>query len=255
MQENQWYIPVVSICPVREHPNHRSEMTSQLLLGERVRVQEINSEGWLYIESVHDGYRGWCQGIQLALLAQEHPLEPIGYFDKELGFANVNGQPMPVFMGSPVYSDALQAGRFTISFTGLTCNSSTDAPLETLSEIAYQYLNTPYLWGGRTFAGIDCSGFAQMVYRQIGIHLPRDAWQQAGEGQMVGFLQEAQPGDLAFFDDDEGKITHVGLLLNDHEIIHASGKVRVDDIDHQGIMSRDQQKRTHKLRVIKRIIN
>jgi hypothetical protein len=247
------YIPVVSVCPVREAPNHRSEMTSQLLLGEQVHVLDNSVSGWLQIRSLHDGYEGWCQAIQLAELAT--PIEPTGYYDRELGFANVNGQPMPVFMGTPVYPEPINAGVFSISFTGLRINTVDEDKHIQLQEIALQYLNTAYLWGGRTFAGIDCSGFVQMVYRQLGIHMQRDAWMQATEGESIGFLQEAQPGDLAFFDEPDGRITHVGILLNDHEIIHSSGKVRIDDIDHQGIISRDQKKRTHQLRIIKRYFN
>jgi len=91
-----------------------------------------------------------------------------------------------------------------------------------------------------------------MVYRQLDIHLQRDAWLQAREGESIGFLQEARCGDLAFFDEPDSRISHVGILLNDREIIHASGKVRVDDIDHAGILSRDQGKRTHRLRLIRR---
>lgn len=253
MVNDKIYVPVVSTCAVRETPNHRGEMSSQLLLGEQVHVLDYSMEGWLQVRSLHDGYEGWCQAIQLAVLDTEIG-EPLGYFDRELGFANVNGQPMPVFMGTPVYASTIQAGVFTISLTGLTCQPDTGDKRLQVQELAVQYLNSPYLWGGRTFAGIDCSGFAQMVYRQLGIHLLRDAYQQAEQGELIGFLQEAQPGDLAFFDDPDGKITHVGILLNDHEIIHASGKVRIDDIDHQGILSRDQKKRTHQLRVIKRLI-
>jgi hypothetical protein len=244
------YIPVVSVCPVREAANHRSEMTSQLLLGEQVKVLDNSVAGWLQIRSLHDGYEGWCQAIQLAELAT--PAEPTGYYDRELGFANVNGQPMPVFMGTPVYTAPIQAGVFSISFTGLSTHTVEEDKQVQVAEIALQYLNTPYLWGGRTFAGIDCSGFVQMVYRQLGIHMQRDAWMQAGEGESIGFLQEVQAGDLAFFDEPDGRITHVGILLNDREIIHSSGKVRIDDIDHQGIISRDQKKRTHQLRIIKR---
>lgn len=245
------YIPVVSVCPVRETPNHRTEMSSQLLLGEQVHVLDRSVEGWLQIRSIHDGYEGWCQAIQLAEL-NPPVTEPAGYFDRELGFANVNGQPMPVFMGTPVYESTLTAGVFSISFTGLSIQADPADKHLQVQELALQYLNSPYLWGGRTFAGIDCSGFAQMVYRQLGIHLLRDAYLQAGEGESVGFLQEVEPGDLAFFDEPDGRITHVGILLNDHEIIHSSGKVRIDDIDHDGIISRDQKRRTHRLRIIKR---
>jgi hypothetical protein len=247
------YIPVVAICPVRELPDHRSEMTSQLLLGEQVQVLNDSNPYWLQVKSIHDGYEGWCQKIQLAGVFGKAP-EISGYFNGDIGISNVNGQPMNVFTGTPVYGSDLQAGNFHLSFTGLSFfSNATTTPKEALiRQVAFQYLNSSYLWGGRTPAGIDCSGYAQMVYRQFGVHLLRDAWLQAGEGEPIGFLQEAKCGDLAFFDEPDGRISHVGILLNDHEIIHASGKVRIDDIDHEGIISRDQSKRTHHLRVIRR---
>ncbi len=118
--------------------------------------------------------------------------------------------------------------------------------------IALKYLNTAYLWGGKSNFGIDCSGFSQTVYKFLHHRLLRDAWQQATQGEVVALLQDATCGDLAFFDSAEGKITHVGILLNDHEIIHASGKVRIDGIDNFGIVNRDSSVRTHQLRMIKR---
>ncbi|MBC6493105.1 C40 family peptidase [Flavihumibacter stibioxidans] len=252
METENIYIPIVAVCAVREAADHRSEMTSQLLLGEQVQVlDEVRGE-WLQIRSLHDGYEGWCQKIQLAPLASPVP-EIKGYFNGSFGISNVNGQPMNIFMGTPVYDGEIHAGAFSLCFDGLTHQVRPVAnPAELIIPVAMQYLNTSYLWGGRTVAGIDCSGFAQMVYRQLGIHLLRDAYLQAGEGHSVGFLQEARCGDLAFFDEPDGRITHVGILLNDQEIIHSSGKVRIDDIDHQGIISRDQKKRTHHLRVIRR---
>ena len=113
-------------------------------------------------------------------------------------------------------------------------------------------LHTAYVWGGRSAFGIDCSGFTQLVFKSFGIVLFRDAYQQATQGEVVGFLQEAKTGDLAFFDNAEGRITHVGMLINEHEIIHASGKVRIDRIDSQGIVNVDTNERTHQLRIIKR---
>jgi cell wall-associated NlpC family hydrolase len=121
-----------------------------------------------------------------------------------------------------------------------------------IKQIAFKFLNTSYLWGGKSVFGIDCSGYAQAVYKLLNVYLPRDAWQQAEAGTAVNFLQEAQCGDLAFFDNENGKIIHVGILLNDHEIIHSSGKVRIDKIDTQGILNLETKQRTHQLRIIKR---
>lgn len=117
---------------------------------------------------------------------------------------------------------------------------------------AGSYLNTPYLWGGRSPYGIDCSGFTQMVFKQFGIRLKRDAWQQAGQGEVVDFLQSAKAGDLAFFDNDEGKISHIGIMVDNSQVMHASGKVRTDIIDNQGIYNEEMKRYTHKLRIIKR---
>ena len=127
-------------------------------------------------------------------------------------------------------------------------------PKSDLITTAYQYLNAPYLWGGKTPFGIDCSGFTQMVYKLNGYHLLRDASQQAGQGDALSFIEESEPGDLAFFDNDEGKIIHVGIMMENNYIIHASGKVRIDRLDHLGIYNAEQNRHTHRLRVIKKII-
>ena len=116
------------------------------------------------------------------------------------------------------------------------------------------FLNAPYLWGGRTPFGIDCSGFTQIVYRLQGINIPRDAHQQAEVGNTLSFIEESQEGDLAFFDDSEGEITHVGIIMNNNNIIHASGKVRIDKLDQQGIFNIEKKIHTHKLRIIKSIV-
>ena len=127
-------------------------------------------------------------------------------------------------------------------------------PKENIIETSFLYLNAPYLWGGKTPFGIDCSGFTQMVYKLNGYKLLRDASQQATQGEALSFIEESEPGDLAFFDNSEGIITHVGIIMKDNYIIHAHGKVRIDRLDHSGIYNVDKKIHTHKLRVIKKII-
>jgi len=123
-----------------------------------------------------------------------------------------------------------------------------------LVDTALLYLNTPYLWGGKTPFGIDCSGFAQMVYKMNGYVLKRDAGQQSQQGEPLSFIEESEPGDLAFFDNNEGLIDHVGIILKDNHIIHVHGHVRIDRLDHTGIFNTDEKIYTHKLRVIKKIV-
>ena len=136
-------------------------------------------------------------------------------------------------------------------FDGLSTQGYVDK--NKLRQNALIILNAPYVWGGRSPLGIDCSGLTQIVYRLQGIDLPRDAYQQAKVGTTLSFIEESEVGDLAFFDDKEGKVIHVGIILEDNHIIHASGKVRIDRIDQQGIFNSEIGKHTHKLRLIKSI--
>ena len=125
---------------------------------------------------------------------------------------------------------------------------------ESIVEDALGFLNAPYLWGGRSFFGIDCSGFTQIIYKINGIKLPRDAYQQVECGEALDFVEEAKGGDLAFFENENGDIIHVGIMLDDQKIIHAHGKVRIDELDSIGVFNKEQNKHTHKLRIIKRIV-
>jgi hypothetical protein len=236
-------ICAVPVAPLRSEPNHRSEMVSQLLLGEVVTCQE-NSGDFVLIRNQYDEYTGWCQRSQLLLIE--------GLAAAFIQPATWNGFPMQVPLGAPV-GNLLQ-----LNFPGFTYEGKLQAAGElpfdktTILSVIQSYHQVPYLWGGKSVFGIDCSGFCQQVYRFFGKRIPRDASQQALVGEMVGFLEEAQCGDLAFFESEEGKITHVGLLLTSREIMHASGKVRVDDIDQWGIINRDTGQRTHTLRLIRR---
>jgi hypothetical protein len=226
-------------------------MTSQLLLGEYAEVLEEQKE-FVQIKCLYDGYIGWCQRVQLAFT--EEVVTTTQFVVNEFYKVHINQQPCRISFGMPVFQQALVFNHFTINYANVEALDATSTEFLSESIIKYSsiFLNTPYLWGGRTLFGIDCSGFAQQVYKLFNKQLPRDAYQQAEQGEALGFLEEAVCGDLAFFDNEAGFITHVGIMLNNHQIIHASGRVRIDNIDSGGIISSDTGLRTHRLRVVKR---
>lgn len=242
-------LSLLPIIPLRGEPSSKSEMVSQLLFGEKYKVLHIQPD-WLKIETIDDNYIGWINDTQAHLVSETdwNNLNNASVVTK-FPFVQimVNQIPMQISTGSKIYLNQLHLGNFQFVFDKVIDKKD-------VAQTALQYLNTPYLWGGKSPWGIDCSGFTQTVFNQIGIDLKRDAYQQAEQGTLLAFLTEAKLGDLAFFDNEEGKITHVGMMLNNETIIHASGKVRIDKIDNYGIINTDSKKYSHKLRFIKRII-
>lgn len=250
----------VSIAPVRALPSDKSEMVTQLLFGETIEVME-RKDNWVHIVCAWDGYMGWVDGKQLKRIT---PSEFDAYTDDQtLNLSLVEGLMasdhfIPLTLGAvlPRY-DGLrcQLGEQSYQFSG-TVITPKKARLSTdwIVKIAKRYLHAPYLWGGRSPFGIDCSGLTQMVYKIAGIRLLRDASQQVTQGRPVDFLEQCEPGDLAFFDSGKGQIAHVGIILPDCHIIHASGKVRIDKLDHFGIFNKEQSRYTHQLRVVKRLL-
>ena len=250
----------LSLVPLRAEPSDRSEMISQLLFGDHFEIYEVRDR-WVRIKTGYDEYEGWIDAKQYVNIDQD-TYSALNTCSMILGLKihhpvknTVNDEVLNIVAGStlPGYSN----GQFKISETTYSVlyppfKPSPDLFSNEVSAVAKFYLNTPYLWGGRSAFGIDCSGFSQMVFKQFNLRLKRDAWQQALQGEAVDFLQEAKAGDLAFFDDEEGKIIHVGRLLSSNLIIHASGKVKVDMIDTEGIYSTQLKRYTHKLRIIKR---
>lgn len=243
--------------PLRFEPNDRSEIVSQVLFGEFFEIMET-TKNWLRIQLHDDGYEGWIDS------KQSRPISDSDFKKLKEKALILNGDLVeyistkenmliPIPLGSSI--SFLQIPEINTSvylFEGL--ESKGIQPKSNLISTAFLYLNAPYLWGGKTPFGIDCSGFTQMVYKLNGYSLLRDASQQATLGEALSFIEESEPGDLAFFDNEEGKIIHVGIIMNDNYIIHASGKVRIDRLDHLGIFNAETNRHTHKLRVIKRII-
>ncbi len=247
----------VPVAPLRTEPDHRAEMVSQLLFGECGIITIVEKKGWIKIVSKLDAYTGWCHPSHFQEIDDSHY-----YFEEEFLTADwvneidFNGHPMWVPLGSSL--GAMKNGKATwrrnvVHFSGNVWDpAAAKQDAKTIKQFAFKFLNTAYLWGGRSVFGVDCSGFTQMVFKFLNIQLLRDAQQQAMQGELIGFLQQARCGDLAFFDNAAGEIIHVGILLNEHEIIHSAGKVRVDKIDNQGIVDTETGVQTQQLRIIKR---
>ncbi|MBW7845287.1 MAG: C40 family peptidase [Bacteroidia bacterium] len=241
-------ICTLSVVPVRKMPDSTSEITTQLLFGDQYVINKIEEE-WIEITTITDNYTGFISKKQSS-----------NYNDEIMEWEVNTSFPFAVLRCNlgllyiPAGATLPANNTFTLGNITFTKEKSIQIETQPIANIAKNYLNTPYLWGGKTFMGIDCSGFTQMVFKQYGINIPRDAYQQAELGKTIQFIEEGKTGDLAFFDNLEGKITHVGILLNNSTIIHASGKVRIDRIDHFGILPNESNNYSHKLRIIKRII-
>ncbi len=247
---------IVPVAPLRIEPSHRSEMVSQLLFGEAAEITERAPGGWAKIKCDWDGYEGWITASHLT--ADGFSAHWNYYLTDEWSneiILNHNFMVVPLNAHIPQIGEVLATAKNKWEFKRVIASRHQKQSPEHLLAIARMYLNTPYLWGGKSVFGIDCSGLVQQVFKRAMLRLPRDAWQQAETGTTLHFLQEAQPCDVAFFDNEEGRIIHTGILLNDHSILHASGKVRIDAIDTDGIVNSDTGARTHHLRIIKRMIS
>src|SRR5690606_14526468 len=248
----QYGICTLSIVPVRMQPADVSEMLTQLLFGEYFKILE--ERGILTrIRIAFDSYEGWVSNNQILKIEEqlfEQHLDETPIYSADLieFITNEGGNLIHIPMGS-VLNYAIRDDRSR--FEGHTVSGINDKT--EIIKTALLYLNTPYLWGGKTPFGIDCSGLTQMVYRLNGHFLKRNSAQQATQGEALSFIEESETGDLDFFDDNEGNIVHVGIMMHDNYIIHVDGKVRIDRIDHSGIYNVDLRKHTHQLRVIKKI--
>jgi hypothetical protein len=248
----QYGISHLSIAPLRHEPSDPSELVSQVLYGDCFKVLEQRKK-WSKIRLAFDDYEGWIDNKQYIEITEDM-------------YKNLSSESLKISADLVEYITT-ENGHLNLIPLGATLNGLTllnhhfdgdsitgKQPKEKLVETAFMYLNAPYLWGGKTPFGIDCSGFTQMVYKLNGHKIFRDASQQATQGEALSFIEESEPGDLAFFDNSEGVITHVGIIMKDNYIIHAHGCVRVDRLDHTGIFNTERNVHTHKLRVIKRIV-
>jgi hypothetical protein len=247
----------LAIIPLRFEPSDRSEIVSQVLFGEHFEVLEELKQ-WRRIRLHYDNYEGWVDSKQFQIISEADYItlskEPIVLNADLIDYISApNNTLLPIPLGASLsFLNHSNINSAHFEFDGTKTSGIQDK--NKLINTAFMYLNAPYLWGGKTPFGIDCSGFTQMVYKLNGHYLHRDASQQATQGDALSFIEESEPGDLAFFDNEEGNIIHVGIIMENNYIIHASGKVRVDRLDHLGIFNPETQKHTHKLRVIKKVI-
>jgi cell wall-associated NlpC family hydrolase len=252
----------LSIIPCRKEPSDRSEMVTQLLFGDHFEVLEVQGS-WCRIKIAYDNYECWIDKKQFLPIAQP-TFDILNSTEQfcvneliQIVTDNRIAQLFPICIGStlPGFDNGECAvENSTFAYDGAFVNGHLPFSKNGIIDTAMMYLNSPYLWGGKSPFGIDCSGFTQMVYKLNGIKIKRDAYQQAEEGETLSFVEEAEPGDLAFFDNDEGRIVHVGIVMDLNKIIHASGKVRIDGFDHQGIFNNEKKDYSHRLRLLKRIV-
>lgn len=251
----------LSIVPVRAQPADQSEQVTQLLFGDHYAIiSTAENKKWHKIRIIYDDYEGWIDAKQHYSITEDY-FEQINNSDYKITLDYTSSilfkkQVINILIGSvlPISTSELFKIEEQLAFNGEAKSLTQKRNYEFLKTIAMRYINSPYLWGGKTPFGIDCSGFTQQVFKISGYKLQRDARAQALQGDAVEDLTQAIPGDLLFFQNPEGRINHVGILLEENEVIHASGRVRIDQVDSAGILDTSNNLYTHKLASIRRII-
>ena len=238
-----------SIVPVRAEASEESEQLTQLIFGETCTILEEKPR-WKRVKSDLDGQTGW---VDFKMITAMSPAEYRNYaprwqkttarvcFPVAFAVSGNNGQTIPLSMGTrlPDYRD----GQFSVLGVPFRIQPDMVTPealemnAENLMRVTRFMLNVPYLWGGKNALGMDCSGFTQIVHSLFGHNLLRNAREQITQGRKISSLRSVKPGDLAFFDHEDGRITHVGLLLDSQRIMHCSGRIKIERIDQSGIWS------------------
>ncbi|MEP2058586.1 MAG: NlpC/P60 family protein [Maribacter litoralis] len=249
----QYGICHLSVMPMRNMPDQAAELVTQLLFGEHYKVLE-SRKNWSRVKTVFDKCEGWIMNSQLTFipedeyLALESSSSPKYVTELISLIEDSNKMVTPILIGSSIRDTS----SLPVTFDGKTVQG--EQLKEKLVKTALLYLNSPELKGGKSPFGIDSAGFAQMVYKINGYHLLRTAESQSKQGTALSFVEESEAGDLAFFDNTNGEIDHVGIIMDNNYVIHVNGKVRIDRIDHTGIFNNDLRTYTHQLRVIKKIV-
>jgi gamma-D-glutamyl-L-lysine dipeptidyl-peptidase len=251
----------LSVVPVRAESSDKAEQVTQLLFGDHYEVIDTDKEKkWIWIRTNYDQYEGWIDAKQHHVISKEY-FEYLNHAEFKIttdvtSSILYNKSRQLILMGSmiPISSSELFKMEEQFAFIGEAKNLGQKREFEFVRTIAVKYLNSPYLWGGKSTFGVDCSGFTQMVFKICGYRLLRDAGQQALQGKAVAAVHESKPGDVAFFKNADGKINHVGILIEKDKIIHSSGRVRVDTFTEEGILNQDTKTYSHQFSHLRRIL-
>ena len=249
----QYGICPLSIVSVRSSADDTSELVSQILYGEYFKVLECRKI-WSKIRIAYDGCEGWVINHQVKFIEEDtyevleklkHPV----YSSELVSFVETEARVLiPIVLGSSSQNASL------LSHNSDGNHLPRNSKKENLVQTALLFLNAPHLRGGKTPFGIDASGFTKMVHKINGYRLLRSIQEQSVQGSALSFIEESEAGDLAFFDNKEGEICHVGIIMDHNYIIHVDGKVRIDRLDHTGIFNTEDGKYSYQLRVIKKIV-
>jgi len=229
---------------LRREPSHSSELASQLLLGETVRVLGPEKSGWTRVRNDADGYTGWVRawGLVPATAARAARWRQRARARIGVPMALIRAKPRggagvsPAFFGNRLIAGRASRGSVPVElpdgrrgFVPAAALAARRPPR--LEERVSSLLGTPYLWGGRTPAGYDCSAFVQQVLLEQGLELPRDAREQCRVSRKLPPAERLRPGDLAFFRRPGEPASHVGLALGDGYFAHCRGRVTVSSVD------------------------
>lgn len=252
----------LSIVPVRAESSDKSEQVTQLLFGDHYEItSQTTDKKWLKVKINFDQFEGWIDTKQHHTVSHEY-YEYLNRAEFKIttdvtSSILYNKSPQIILIGSmiPISSSELFKMEEQFAFNGEAKNLGQKREFEFLKNVSFKYLNAPYLWGGKSPFGIDCSGFVQMAFKICGYRLFRDSRQQANQGKSFKTIDQSRPGDLVFFKNAEDKINHVGILLEEDKIIHASGRVRIDHLNEEGILNMETKIYTHEFSHIRRILS
>ena len=257
-------ISLHSVVPIRAEASEASEQQTQMLFGETCTILEEKPR-WNRIKSDLDGQEGWADSKMIcpmkpeefASYSETYKQSAVVALPMAYAVSENNGQTIPLSAGTRLanYHD----GHFEVLGVGFRIDPT--MVFEQVPELNQQnllqtvrfFLNVPYLWGGKNALGMDCSGFTQVIMSLFGRSLLRNASEQATQGEPVSSLSECKAGDLVFFDHEDGKISHVGIVIDSERVIHCSGRVKVERLDETGIFSSEQGQYTHHLVQLRRV--